>query len=407
VGEKTKYIIVVGDGMGDYPLEELGGKTPLQVARKPNLDWIAANGRNGLLRTIPEGTNPGSDIAIMSILGYDPKKYRLGRGPLEAAGMGIKLKKGEFAFRCNFITQKKGVIADYSAGHITTEEAQELINELKNEFKSLGDFYPGISYRHLFVLKKVPDDADNIKTTPPHDVVGGKVSDYLVRPEGNKTAKILNEMMLRSEQILSEHPVNISRLKTGKNPANMIWLWGEGKKPVMKTLGEKYGISGAVVSAVTVVKGIGVCAGMTKLEVPGATGYYDTNYENKAKYALRALEDHDLVLIHIEAPDEAGHVGDIERKIEAIENIDSRLLGNIIDALEGEYKIAVMADHLTPIKVRGHVSDPVPISIYSTGGRKDEVKCFDENSVVEGSLGVLEGNRFMDIFIRDEQGGNI
>ncbi|HDI12743.1 MAG: cofactor-independent phosphoglycerate mutase [Hadesarchaea archaeon] len=393
--------------MGDYPLEELGGKTPLQVARKPNLDWIAANGRNGLLRTIPEGTNPGSDIAIMSILGYDPKKYRLGRGPLEAAGMGIKLKKGEFAFRCNFITQKKGVIADYSAGHITTEEAQELINELKNEFKSLGDFYPGISYRHLFVLKKVPDDADNIKTTPPHDVVGGKVSDYLVRPEGNKTAKILNEMMLRSEQILSEHPVNISRLKTGKNPANMIWLWGEGKKPVMKTLGEKYGISGAVVSAVTVVKGIGVCAGMTKLEVPGATGYYDTNYENKAKYALRALEDHDLVLIHIEAPDEAGHVGDIERKIEAIENIDSRLLGNIIDALEGEYKIAVMADHLTPIKVRGHVSDPVPISIYSTGGRKDEVKCFDENSVVEGSLGVLEGNRFMDIFIRDEQGGNI
>lgn len=407
MGEKTKYIIVVGDGMGDYPLEELGGKTPLQVARKPNLDWIAANGRNGLLRTIPEGTNPGSDIAIMSILGYDPKKYRLGRGPLEAAGMGIKLKKGEFAFRCNFITQKKGVIADYSAGHITTEEAQELINELKNEFKSLGDFYPGISYRHLFVLKKVPDDADNIKTTPPHDVVGGKVSDYLVRPEGNKTAKILNEMMLRSEQILSEHPVNISRLKTGKNPANMIWLWGEGKKPVMKTLGEKYGISGAVVSAVTVVKGIGVCAGMTKLEVPGATGYYDTNYENKAKYALRALEDHDLVLIHIEAPDEAGHVGDIERKIEAIENIDSRLLGNIIDALEGEYKIAVMADHLTPIKVRGHVSDPVPISIYSTGGRKDEVKCFDENSVVEGSLGVLEGNRFMDIFIRDEQGGNI
>ncbi len=393
--------------MGDYPLEELGGKTPLQVARKPNLDWIAANGKNGLLRTIPEGMNPGSDIAMMSILGYDPRKYRLGRGPLEAAGMGIKLKRGEFAFRCNLITQKKGRIADYSAGHITTEEAQELITVLNKEFSHLGDFHTGISYRHLFVLKKAPNDAGKIKTTPPHDVIGGKIEDYLVKPTYNKTAKILNEMMLRSEQVLSRHPVNISRTRKGENPANMIWLWGGGKKPAMKTLNAKYGISGAVVSAVTVVKGIGVCAGMTKLEVPGATGYYDTNYENKAKYTLRALEDHDLVLIHVEAPDEAGHVGDIERKIEAIENIDSRLLGNIIEELDGEYKIAVMADHLTPIKIRGHAADPVPFSVYSTDGQKDGVKCFDESSVRKGAFGLLEGSKFMGVFIGGQRVGNI
>ena len=399
LGERMKYVIVVGDGMADYPLEELGGKTPLQVANKPNMDWIASNGRSGVLRTIPAGMNPGSDVAIMSILGYNPREHHRGRGPLEAAGMGVKLEKKDLAFRCNLITQKNGVIVDYSADHITTEEARELINTIKKEFRYLGDFYTGISYRHLFVLKKFYDDPDKIKTVPPHEVMGKKINDCLAGPMDNKTAKILNEMMLSSRKILSSHQINLARIKNRKNPANMIWVWGEGKKPTMKTLVEKYSVKGAVVSAVTVVKGVGVCAGMTKLEVPGATGYYDTNYENKAKYALDALKTHDLVLVHVEAPDEAGHVGDIERKIEAIENIDSRLVGNIIDGLRGEYKMAIMADHPTPIKIRAHAADPVPFSIYSTKDQKDEVKCFDEKSAENGSLGLLEGYNFMDIFV--------
>jgi 2,3-bisphosphoglycerate-independent phosphoglycerate mutase len=395
-----KYIIVVGDGMADYPLEELGGKTPLQVAEKPNIDWIASRGRSGLLRTIPKGMDPGSDVAMMSILGYDPSKYHRGRGPLEAAGMDVDLGEEDLAFRCNLITEENGMIADYSAGHITTDEARDLISVVRKNYGRLGDFYAGISYRHLFVMRNAPWGSEKLKTVPPHDIVGEKVSDYLVKPKNNEVAKTLNEMILESKQILSNHPTNISRVKNGKRPANMVWLWGQGKKPKIKTLVEKYGIRGAIVSAVNVVKGVGACAGMSKLEVPGATGYYDTNYENKAKFTLRALKNHDLVLVHVEAPDEAGHVGDIERKIEAIENIDSRLLGKIMDGLKGEYAISVMADHPTPIKVRAHVADPAPFTVYSTKGQKDGVKCFDESSVKKGSFGLLEGHKFMDRFLQ-------
>jgi 2,3-bisphosphoglycerate-independent phosphoglycerate mutase len=396
----VKYIIVVGDGMADYPLEELGGKTPLQAADKPNMDWIASNGRSGLLKTIPKGMDPGSDIAIMSILGYDPRKYHRGRGPLEAAGMGVELEKEDLAFRCNLITEESGAIADYSGGHITTEEAQELMSVVRKNYGHLGDFYVGISYRHLFVMRNAPRGSDKLKTVPPHEIVGKKVSDNLIKPKNNEIAKTLNEMTLKSKQILSNHPTNIARVKNGRKPANMIWIWGQGKKPRIKTLVEKYGIKGAIVSAVNVVKGVGVCAGMSKFEVPGATGYYDTNYENKAKFALRALKGHDLVLVHVEAPDEAGHVGDTKRKIEAIENIDSRLLGKIVDGLKGEYAISVMADHPTPIKVRAHTADPVPFAVYSTKGKKDGVKYFDESSAKRGSLGVLEGHKFMDKFLQ-------
>ncbi len=395
-----KYIIVVGDGMADYPLEELERKTPLQAADKPNMDWIASNGRSGLLRTIPGGMEPGSDIAIMSILGHDPRKHHRGRGPLEAAGMDVKLGKEDLAFRCNLITEESGIIADYSADHITTEEARELMRAVKKNYGQLGDFYVGIGYRHLFVVRNAPRGSDELKTMPPHEIIGDKVSDHLIKPENNEIAKTLNEMTLNSKQILSNHPTNVVRAKKGKKPANMIWLWGPGKRPQMKTLVEKYGIKGAIVSAVNVVKGVGACAGMSKLEVPGATGYYDTNYENKAKFALKALKDNDLVLIHVEAPDEAGHMGDIKRKIEAIENIDSRLLGKIIDGLEGEYAISIMADHPTPIKVRAHVADPVPFAICSTRDQKDDVKYFDESSAKRGSFGVLEGYKFMDKFLQ-------
>jgi len=391
-----KFIIVVGDGMADYPLEELGGKTPLQVADKPNMDWIASHGRNGLLKTVPRGMQPDSDIAIMSILGYNPKKYHTGRGPLEAAGTGVELGKEDLAFRCNLITEERGIIADYSAGHITTDEAQELISAVKEAYGRLGDFYTGVSYRHLFVMRNAPRGSNKLKTAPPHEIIGERLSEHLVKPKNSEVAKILNGMILGSKQILSNHPTNIARVKMGKKPANIIWVWGQGKKPRMETLVEKYGIKGAIVSAVNLVKGIGVCAGMSKLEVPGVTGYYDTNYENKAKFGLKALKNHDLVFIHVEAPDEAGHAGDVERKIEAIENIDSRLLGKILDGLKDEYAISILADHLTPIKVRIHVPDPVPFAIYSTRDRKDAVKSFDEFSAKRGLFGILEGYELMD-----------
>lgn len=395
-----KYVIVVGDGMADYPIKELRGKTPLQAADKPNMDWIASHGKNGLLRTIPKKTEPGSDIAIMSILGYDPKKYHSGRGPLEAAGIDVKLEKDDLAFRCNLITEESGVIADYSAGHITTEEAQELMGAVKKNYWRLGDFYVGISYRHLFVMRDAPRGAGKLKTIPPHDIVGETVSDHLIKPKNNETAKILNEMTLKSKQILTSHPTNAARVKAGRKPANMIWLWGQGKRPRIKTLTEKYGLKGAIVSAVNVIKGIGVYAGMSKIEVPGATGYFDTNYENKAKYALKALKTHDLVLVHVEAPDEAGHMGDIDRKIEAIENIDSRLLGKIMDGLKGEYVISIMPDHPTPIKVRSHTPEPVPVAIYSTRNERDAVKSFDEASAKRGALGLIEGHELMDELVK-------
>lgn len=395
-----KYVIVVGDGMADYPIKELRGKTPLQAADKPNMDWIASHGKNGLLRTIPKKTEPGSDIAIMSILGYDPKKYHSGRGPLEAAGIDVKLEKDDLAFRCNLITEESGVIADYSAGHITTEEAQELMGAVKKNYWRLGDFYVGISYRHLFVMRDAPRGAGKLKTIPPHDIVGETVSDHLIKPKNNETAKILNEMTLKSKQILTSHPTNAARVKAGRKPANMIWLWGQGKRPRIKTLTEKYGLKGAIVSAVNVIKGIGVYAGMSKIEVPGATGYFDTNYENKAKYALKALKTHDLVLVHVEAPDEAGHMGDLGRKIEAIENIDSRLLGKIMDGLKGEYVISIMPDHPTPIKVRSHTPEPVPVAIYSTRNERDAVKSFDEASAKRGALGLIEGHELMDELVK-------
>ncbi len=398
-----KYVIVVGDGMADYPIKELRGKTPLQAADKPNMDWIASHGKNGLLRTIPKKTEPGSDIAIMSILGYDPKKYHSGRGPLEAAGIDVKLEKDDLAFRCNLITEESGVIADYSAGHITTEEAQELMGAVKKNYGRLGDFYVGISYRHLFVMRDAPRGAGKLKTIPPHDIVGETVSDHLIKPKNNETAKILNEMTLKSKQILTSHPTNAARVKAGRKPANMIWLWGQGKRPRIKTLTEKYGLKGAIVSAVNVIKGIGVYAGMSKIEVPGATGYFDTNYENKAKYALKALKTHDLVLVHVEAPDEAGHMGDLGRKIEAIENIDSRLLGKIMDGLKGEYGeyvISIMPDHPTPIKVRSHTPEPVPVAIYSTRNERDAVKSFDEASAKRGALGLIEGHELMDELVK-------
>lgn len=387
--------------MAGRPLEELGRKTPLQAAEKPNMNWIASEGRNGLLNNVPNGMPADSDVAIMSILGNDPRQYYTGRGPLEALGMDVNLGENDVAFRCNLITERNGIIEDYSAGHISTEKAKKLIPEVSNNYENFGEFYVGIDYRHLFVLRNKGEDIDELISTAPHKVIGEDYEENLIKPRDNKIAQNLNEMILGSRKILSRHPVNKKRIEEGKNPANSIWLWGHGRKPNLRTVQEKYGIEGAVISAVTLVKGLGACAGMDKISVPGATGYYDTNYENKADFALKALESRDLVFIHVEAPDEAGHAGDVEKKIEAIENIDERLLGELIDNLSGKYTISIMADHPTPIEVRNHVPEPVPFSIYSTEKEDDEVSGFDESSVQKGSLGKIGGYEFLDKLLLD------
>ncbi len=390
-----KYVVVVGDGMADYPLEPLGGKTPLQAAEKPHMDEMARRGRCGLLRTVPEGMEPGSDVANLAILGYDPRKYYTGRGPLEAASIGVVLSPGDLAFRCNLITEEDGILASSNAGHITTEEAKLLIEILAKTFGSYGEFYPGVSYRHLFVLRGCKED--KIVTTPPHDIVGGEMARHMVRPDGPLTRR-LNELILASRNALEGHAVNLARTKAGKRPGNMIWLWGQGRRPRMESFQKRFGIDGSVISAVDLVKGIGILLGMEVPKVPGATGYYDTNYEGKADYALRALEERDFVYIHVEAPDEAGHAGDLERKIEAIEALDRRLLGRLLDGLGEEAAIALLPDHPTPISLRTHVTDPVPFALYAPGKRGDGM-AFDESSARSGSLGLLEGGDLMHLLL--------
>jgi len=398
-----KYLLIVGDGMADYPIAALNGKTPLQVANKPNIDTIASKGRSGILRTIPEDMPPGSDIANLSILGYNPKKYYAGRGPLEAASRGISLNANDVAFRCNLITEENGILVDYSADHITNNEAKELINCVKNKFGKPGkiDFYAGVSYRHLLILRNSAYSND-LLCMPPHDVVGTSIYEVLPKAKtstAESTAALLNKMILDSKEILEKHAVNINRIARGKRPGNMIWPWGQGRKPNMPTLQERFGISGAVISAVDLVKGLGAYAGMEIVNVPGATGFYDTNYEGKADYALRALEKHDMIFVHVEAPDEAGHSGDYEQKIRTIEDLDKRLVGRLLNGLNQECTVAVLPDHATPISVRTHTKDPVPFTICSPRIKPDGVKHFDEASAKRGGFGFLEGEELMPLFV--------
>ena len=402
-GDPMKYLLIVGDGMADYPVDTLNGKTPLQVANKPNMDALASKGCSGILRTIPEDMPPGSDIANLSILGYNPKKYYTGRGPLEAASRGVPLGKDDVAFRCNLITEENGILVDYSAGHITNDEAKELMESIRKNLGEPGkvDFYAGVSYRHLLILRN-KKYSNKISCTPPHDFVGTKVAGVLPKaktPAGEPTANALKKMILNSKRILEEHPVNVSRVALDKRPGNMIWPWSQGKKPNMPTLQERYGISGAVISAVDLVKGIGAYAGMEIVNVPGATGFYDTNYEGKADYALRALEKHDMVFVHVEAPDEAGHSGDYRQKIRTIEDLDKRLIGRLLNGLNQECTVAVLPDHATPISVKTHTKDTVPFTICSPSIKPDEVKCFDEISAKRGGFGFLEGEELMPLFV--------
>ncbi|MGD0994132.1 MAG: cofactor-independent phosphoglycerate mutase [Candidatus Bathyarchaeia archaeon] len=398
-----KYILVVGDGMADYPVPELGNKTPLQAAYKPNMDSIAAKGQSGLIKTVPDELSPGSETAICSLLGYDPRKYCTGRGPLEAPSRGIRLGENDAAYRCNLITEKDGVIVDYSAGHITTEESSKLIASINKAFGKLGkiEFYPGLDYRHFLILRNIPKP-ELIQCTPPHDAIGVNVSAVLPKAksaEAEKTARLLRELINRSGGILRTHPVNIAREKAGKRPGNLIWPWGGGKKPSMPTLREKYGLKAAVISAVDLVKGIGTYAGMEIINVPGATGLYNTNYEGKADAALKALEDNDLVFVHVEAPDEAGHVRNYALKVKTIEDLDKRLLGRILDGLTEPYAIAISPDHPTPIRIGTHSRDPVPFAIKSPFLKPDGVKKFDEFSARNGAFGLVEHDYLISLLI--------
>ncbi len=401
-----KYVLVVGDGMADYPIAELGNLTPLQAAHKPNMDALAAKGRNGLIRNVPDGMAPGSDAAILSVLGYDPRRFLTGRGPLEAAARGIPLGANDAAVRMNLITEKDGVLVDYSAGHITTKEAEKLVASVKRAFEKPGEieFYSGLDYRHFMILRNFPD-CHLVEFTPPHDAVGAKIAAVFPKAKGKKAEEKvvqLKELILESREILGIHPVNVARLKAGKLPGNMIWPWGGGKKPSMPTFAEKFGLKGAVISAVDLVKGIGILAGMKVILVPGATGNEDTNYEGKADAALKALEDCDLVFVHVEAPDEAGHQRDAKLKVKTIEDLDKRLLGRLLKGLSGlkePYTIAVLPDHPTPVGIGTHTKEPVPFTIWSPNLKADGVQKFDEESAKNGEFGLVTKENLMTLFL--------
>jgi len=379
---KKKYLVVLGDGMADEPVPELFGRTPLEAARTPNMDRIAREGSCGLLRTVPEGCEAGSDIANLSILGYDPLRYYTGRGPLEAASIGISLRNTDMAYRCNLVTIRDGIMEDFSAGHITSAEGALLLSSLGREL-SRAQVYAGVSYRNLLVLP----DAGGATTVPPHDIVGQDVALHL--PSG-RDAPLLLECMHASERVFAGHPVNRDRVSRGLPPATQIWPWSGGRVPALPPFHEKYGMRGGIISAVDLLKGIGRCAGMEVIEVPGATGYLDTDYQAKARYALSAMERLDFVYVHVEAPDEAGHLGSVEEKVTAIERLDE-MIGTIMQEFRGV--IAVLPDHPTPIRTRTHSRDPVPFAVSGKGGHC--CRSFSEKEARRENSALMEGPDFL------------
>lgn len=399
-----KYIIILGDGMSDEPLAAYGNKTPLQMAQKPHIDWLARNGVSGLFKTVPETMHPGSEIANMAVLGYDVEKVFEGRGVLEAASMGIALQPVDMGLRCNLLSIEDEKIKNHSAGHISSEEASELIHFLNEKLGSeTVQFYPGVSYRHLLVIKNGVKFMD---CTPPHDVTGIPFKDVLIKAkkaEAQDTANLLNSLILESQKLLENHPVNVNRKANGKEPANSIWPWSPGYKPAMPTLNEMFGIKkSAVISAVDLIHGIGVYAGMEVIHVEGATGLYNTNYEGKAKAAVDALKTNDLVYLHIEASDEAGHEGDVELKTKTIEYLDQRVVKYIIEEtakMDEEVTIAILPDHPTPCALKTHTRDAVPFTIYKPGNQPDEVQVYDEFDIEKGAFGVVKGDEFIRLLL--------
>lgn len=393
-----KYIVVLGDGMADEPIEKLGGKTPLEYADTPTMDAMSKQSEIGMIHTIPEGMSPGSDTANLSVLGYDPKKYYTGRSPLEALSIGVDMKDTDVALRCNLVTvstddlpYEEKTIIDHSSGEISTEDAALLLEAVRKELETdTYKFYVGTSYRHLTIW----DKGDVVPLTPPHDVLGQKIGKYLPQDE------MLRKMQEKSYKILSSHPINIERMKKGQNPANSIWFWGAGTRPCVTSFEEKNHKKGAMISAVDLLKGIAIGADMKVIEVEGANGGLDTNYEGKAEAAVDVLlnQNYDMVYIHVEAPDEMGHQGSVEKKIQAIENLDSRVIKIVKDALDwsGEdYRILVMPDHPTPICVRTHTSNPVPYMLYDSTDKKEGTLDYNEKAGKESGLFMADGHEMM------------
>lgn len=399
-----KYVVVLCDGMADYPVPALGGKTPMMVAKKPHIDALAAKAEVGLVRTVAPGLKPGSDVANMSVLGFDPHRFYTGRSPLEAASIGIDMKDSDVSLRTNLVTlSDKGepfadkVIEDYCADDISTEEARQLIEAVQAAFGGGEyDFYTGVSYRHCLIWHGGTTELGNM--TPPHDITGKVIGPHLSTAE---TARPLLEMMEKSFDLLKDHPVNKARVAAGRRPANCIWLWGEGKRPALRPFEALYGIKGGMVSAVDLLKGIANCAGMEVAEVPGATGYIDTDFEGKAKAALDLLTRNDLVYVHFEAPDECGHRNEPENKVKAIEMIDSRVLPILEEGLEQyeDYKILLLPDHPTPIVTRTHASDPVPYLLYQKSAPKTGVDIINEETAKATGIYMENGPAMMPHFL--------
>ena len=398
-----KYIVMLGDGMADDPMEALGGRTPLMAAKKPNIDRLAGMGSLGMVRTVPDGFKPGSDVANLSAMGYNPVTCYTGRSPLEAVSIGIQMSDTDVAFRCNVVTLSEEpayedkTMVDYSAGEISTAEAAELIKAVE---EALGTaerkFYPGISYRHCMIWHKGPC---GLSLTPPHDISDRRIREYLPKDP------VILDLMKRSYEILKDHPINQARMAKGLNPANSIWLWGEGTKPGVTSFEEMHGVKASVISAVDLIKGIGLCAGMKVIEVEGATGNIDTNFEGKGQAALQTLlEGQDLVYIHVEAPDECGHHGDLEGKIRSIELIDEKIVGPLLAGLEAageDYTILVMPDHPTPIAVKTHVSDPVPFLLYrSTEPQASGISVYTEETAKSTGVFLEHGYELMNMLLR-------
>ncbi|MDR4499022.1 MAG: cofactor-independent phosphoglycerate mutase [Candidatus Scalindua sp.] len=392
-----KYCIIIPDGMADYKLDELGGKTPLEAAQTPNLDNIAFHGLVGLVHTVPEVFPPGSDIACLSVLGYDPEEYYTGRAPIEAASLGINLNKHDWAVRCNLITRNDTILEDFCAGHISNKEASLIISTLNEKLGTDAiHFYAGKSYRNIMTYKG--DIRIEAECTPPHDIIGKSIIPNLPRGEGGD---VLIDLMMNSYEILLNHDVNKERISLGKNPANMIWLWGQGQQPTLPHFKDVYNLSGAVITGVDLLKGLGVYLDLEVIDVPGATGYLDTDYAAKATYAIEAFNTHDLVLIHIEAPDEAGHEGNIHEKIRAIENIDKKIVGPVYNALKkyDEFRILILPDHYTPVQKKTHTREPVPFVMYGTDSHVKSRRSFSESNSALANIKINRGNTLMRHFI--------
>ena len=397
-----KYLILLGDGMADYPLDALGGKTPLEYARTPHMDRMAAEGTLGLIDTIPQDLAPGSDVANLAVLGYDPHDCYTGRGPLEAANMGIVLSPQDVAFRCNLVTLAGSdpVMEDFTAGHISSQEARRLIDDIGRELGcETFRFYPGVGYRHLMVWK---GGNPELVTTPPHDITGQGIGPYLPRGKGSEE---INRLMRRAAEFLADHAVNRDRTSRGAKPATSIWLWGQGRAPHMQKITERFRIRGGVISAVDLLNGIGVYAGLEVLSVVGATGYTDTNYRGKAEKALAALRELDLVFVHVEAPDEMGHEGNVEGKVRSIEDFDEHVVGTVLRGIESlkPYRIVVLSDHPTPISKRTHVGDPSPFAVLSSHTEENQNGrwAFGEGDARRSGNIISPGYLLMEAFIGD------